>query len=344
MRNTILITIAAASVSFMMPAAHAASFTPQVFATSSAIGATSPDSVTFGDGSVWVSYQNGADSAGASGSSTVARYSLSGAVMHTWSIAGNVDGLKVDPSTGLVWALQNNDGNSALTVINPTSNGTTSYSYGSSYTNVANRGFDDVVFSAGKVYLSETNPAAGSDPVILQLTSGLTSPLAVSPILSAGAVTDPDSLKLSPTGDLVLTGEADQLLVFVHNAGTAGQTTTTLGLHNSTGGAITGLPDDTVWATDTGGFFFIADTGANTVYRVTATGLTTGSAFIDVGAVFGSLDTGTGNVTSIFTGTSPHGVDFVSFANSPEPGSLFSVLGGLLLCAGIARRKRRSGK
>jgi len=344
MRNTIFIITAAAFVSFMMPAARAGSFTPQVFATGSAIGATSPDSVTFGDGSVWVSYQNGADSTGASGSSTVARYSLSGAVMHTWTIAGNVDGLKVDPSTGLVWALQNNDGNSALTVINPTTNGTTGYTYGSSYTNVANRGFDDVVFTAGKVYLSETNPAAASDPVILQLTSGLSSPLAVAPILSAGAVTDPDSLKLSPTGDLVLTGEADQLLVFVHNAGTGGQSTTTLALHNSTGGAITGLPDDTVWASDTGGFFFVADTGANTVYRIIATGLTVGSSFIDVGAVFGSLDLGTGDVTPILTGVSPHGVDFVSFANAPEPGSLYFVLSGVLLCGGLARLKRRSGK
>jgi hypothetical protein len=344
MRNTIFIITAAAFVSFMMPTARAGSFTPQVFATGSAIGATSPDSVTFGDGSVWVSYQNGADSTGASGSSTVARYSLSGAVMHTWTIAGNVDGLKVDPSTGLVWALQNNDGNSALTVIDPTSSGTTSYSYGSSYTNVPNRGFDDVVFSAGKVFLSETNPASGTDPVIVQLTSGLNSPLVVVPVLSAGTLTDPDSLKLTPNGDLALTGEADQSLTFVHNPGTVGQTTTLLALHNSTGGAISGLPDDIAYATATGGFFFVADTGSNTVYMMTATGLTLGSAFINVGSVFGSLDLATGNVTPIFTGVSPHGMDFVSFANAPEPDSLFFMVSGLLLCAGIARMKRRSRK
>lgn len=88
------------------------------------ISSTSPDSIGFGDGSVWVSYQNGADSPGASGSGTVVCYSLAGAVINTWTIAGNVDGLRLDPS-GKVWALQNNDGNSALTVIDPTTNATT---------------------------------------------------------------------------------------------------------------------------------------------------------------------------------------------------------------------------
>src|ERR1700758_61262 len=92
-------------------------YTVQTFATGTSVGATQPDSVSYGDGSIWVAYTNGADSTGLSGSSTIVRYSTTGAVQTSWSIAGNVDGLRVDPSTGLVWALQNNDGNSALTVI-----------------------------------------------------------------------------------------------------------------------------------------------------------------------------------------------------------------------------------
>ncbi len=117
------------ALSCMAPTAQlqAAAFTVQTFATGAAVGGTSPDPVEFGDGSPWISYQNGADSAGASGASTVVRYSPSGSVLKTWSIAGNVDGLRIDPSTGFVWALQNNDGNSALTVINPLSNATTAY-------------------------------------------------------------------------------------------------------------------------------------------------------------------------------------------------------------------------
>ena len=87
-------------------------YTVRVCATGSAVSGTSPDSVTFGDGSLWIAYQNGADTAGASGSSTVVRFSPAGAVLNTWTIKGNVDGLNIDPTSGLVWALQNNDGNS----------------------------------------------------------------------------------------------------------------------------------------------------------------------------------------------------------------------------------------
>ena len=173
------------SLFFVSSALADSTYKTQIFATGLAAGGTSPDSVTYGDGSVWVAYQNGADTAGASGSSTVVRYSPDGAIENSWTIKGNVDGLKVDPNTGLVWALQNNDGNSALTVINPTSNATTSYTYGNSYTNSANRGFDDVVFTKGSVYLSETNPVSGTDPVILKLSTGLNSPLQISPILNS---------------------------------------------------------------------------------------------------------------------------------------------------------------
>jgi hypothetical protein len=308
---------------------QAASFLSQsVFATGASIGATAPDSVTFGAGSLWVAYTNGAASDGSSGSSTVVRYSVSGAVLHQWNISGNVDGLKVDSSTGLVWALQNNDANAALTTIDPNTNATNGYSYGGSYTNSANRGFDDVVFSNGKTYLSETNPTSSSDPILLQLTTSLVSPLQVHGLLNAGSITDPDSLKLTPNGDLALTGEADQSIVFIKNPGAGNQSVSILPLL----GIGAGKPDDTIFATDTAGLIIYADTGANKVYKVVAKDLAPGSVFIDVGNEFGSLDTGTGVVTPIFTGISPHGADFVTFqaAGVPEPASLFTLLGGLL--------------
>jgi hypothetical protein len=297
--------------------AVASSFNVQVFATGGAVGGTSPDPVLFGDGSVWVAYQNGADSAGASGSSTLVRYTPSGAVLHTWSVAGNVDGLRINPS-GQIWAMQNNDGNSALTVINPATNATSPFSYGSSYTangNSLGRGFDDAAFVKGQVFMSETNPASGSDPIIVKLTTGLSSPLQIAGLLNStvrsttlatGAqgsttITDPDSLILTPAGDLALTGEADQTIVFVHNPGAANQTESFISLLGTNGQAISCNPDDTIYPTATQGFFYIADTGANTVYRITATGLAPGSVYIDVGNVFGSLDLSTGIVTPIFT-------------------------------------------
>ena len=324
-------------------------YTVHVFATGAAVSSTAPDSVTYGDGSLWIAYQNGADSTGASGSSTVVRYSPSGAVLNTWTIKGNVDGLNIDPTSGLVWALQNNDGNSALTTINPLTNATTAYTYGNTYTNVANRGFDDLVFTHGNVFISETNPASGTDAIVVKLTSGLNSPLQISPILNStftgtnlatgmpGSVTiaDSDSLKLTTTGLLALTGEADQKIAFITNPGTASQTETFLALLGTNGLPITGLPDDTIFPNAADGFFYIADTGANTVYRIAASGLAPGSVYIDVGDEFGILDTTTGIVTPIFTGVSPHGATFVA-QSVPEPSTVDLTLAGALLFALIA--------
>lgn len=340
--------------------ASAASFDVQQFATGTAIGASSPDSVLYGDGSIWIAYTNGADSTGASGSSTVVRYTPSGTVLNTWSIAGNVDGLRVDPN-GQIWAMQNNDGNSALTVINPVTNGTTAYTYGSSYTangNAAGRGFDDAQFLKGQTFLSETNPVLGTDPIVVRLTTGLSSPLQIAGILNStftgtnlatGAlasttITDPDSLILTPAGDLALTGEADQTIVFIHNPGATNQSESFIPLLGSNGQPITGNPDDTIYPTATAGFIYIADTGANIVYRITANGLTPGSVYVDVGDEFGSLDTSTGIVTPIFTGVSPHGGEFVTFADAgvPEPASVSLMIAGMALIGLLGERIARS--
>jgi len=103
-------------------------------------------------------------------------------------------------------------------------------------------------------------------------------------------------------------------------------------LLGANGLAITGNPDDTIFPNAANGFFYIADTGANTVYRIAATGLAPGSVYIDVGDEFGILDTTTGIVTPIFTGVSPHGADFVPLAQSvPEPSTMSLTLASILL-------------
>jgi hypothetical protein len=340
-----LLVIAAVFSITCMAATAAPTYLVQTFATGTSLGSTQPDSITYGDGSIWVSYQNGADSTGLSGSSTVVRYSPTGTVQNTWSIAGNVDGLRIDPSSGLVWALQNNDGNSTLTTINPVSNSTTLYTYGNSYTNAPNRGFDDVQFPHGNTFLSETNPASNSDPIVLRLTTGLSSPLQVAGILnsqftginlatglsSTDTITDSDSLILAPNGDLVLTGEADKQLVFIHNAGQTNQSESFINLLGTNGN-----PDDSAFPMSASGYFLVSDTGANTVYKIWASNLAPGSVYVDVGTEFGILDLSTGIVTPIFTGTSPHGLAFVP---TPEPGTLVSVLSGLAMCGGFLGRR-----
>ena len=125
-------------------------------------GLTAPDSITTGDGSVFVEYGNGADSTGAMGSSTIIQYDKSGNVQHTYDIAGSVDGLKYNPTTGKVWALQNQDGNSTLSLIDPK---THKVSAPIPFANSsATRGYDDVVFEGNKVFLSYTNPSTDANP------------------------------------------------------------------------------------------------------------------------------------------------------------------------------------
>jgi hypothetical protein len=77
-------------------------------------GATQPDSIVVDGLNVYVGYNNGAAKDGSSGSSTIALFTPTGpngtwAVARTWSVAGHNDGLKVDPTTHKVWALQNED-------------------------------------------------------------------------------------------------------------------------------------------------------------------------------------------------------------------------------------------
>ncbi len=144
--------------------ASAASFTSSVFATGSAVSSTAPDSVSYGGGSLWIEYGNGARSTDYSGKSTIVQYGLYGSVQNSYSIAGSVDGLKYNPSTGMVWALQNQDANSKLSVINPTTKVVSSFTYGAPYpASSGTRGFDDVAFLGSNVYMSQSNPASATD-------------------------------------------------------------------------------------------------------------------------------------------------------------------------------------
>lgn len=71
-------------------------------------------------------------------------------------------------------------------------------------------------------------------------------------------------------------------------------------------------PDDAIFPTASHGSFYVADTGANPVYAITASGLVSNTSLhADVGDAFNSVNTSTGVVTPILAGVSPHGMDFV---------------------------------
>jgi hypothetical protein len=299
-----------------------------IFATGTAVNATGPDSITVGNGSVWVSYTNGADSTGLGGSSTVVQYDLKGNIRHQYSIAGSVDGVKIDPETGLVWALQNQDGNSTLTLIDP-KHGITSDSPLQYAVAPATSGYDDVVFRGTQIFLSYTNPSLPGDPTI-QLLENRSSPLQVSPVLTMGATgtdlatgqhdqatsdSDPDSLKSTPGGGLMLSSGADGQLIFVQNPGKPKQSVAFLTLRDpSTGGAVSGL-DDAVFVTAEKGTFYLTDTGNNRVLTIQAEDLPYGSLYACVGSLneFARVDLKTGMLTALVPNLkAPHGLVFVA--------------------------------
>lgn len=330
--RTSMCAILTAAICIGRTEANAASFTPSVFATGAAVSATAPDSVTYGGGSVWIEYGNHANSSDYAGKSTIAQYSTAGAIQNTYSLAGSVDGLKYNPNTGQIWALQNQDGNSQLSIINPATKAISTFYYGHAYMSVAgSRGFDDVAFIGNNVYLSETNPASTADAVVVKLNSATPStPINFTSIQTGAGVlaTDPDSLKSTPTGGLVLTGEHDGALTFISNPGLPTQTAASLKLSGA-GGAKIGSPDDSIYATSTSGTFYVTDTAANTVYAINASGLTANSSlFVNVGTEFGALDPSTGVVTEILAGSGLHGAAFVP---TPEPASFGIAIAGLAI-------------
>jgi len=133
-------------------------------------GTSQPDSIAVDASNIYVGYQNGVAKDGSDGkSSTIVQYNIAGGVVQTFSVLGHNDGLKVDPTTHLLWALQNEDANPNLAVINTTTKAITLYTFD---TPLAGGGFDDITFVGGKVFLSESNPAnnPNNQPAVVQVT------------------------------------------------------------------------------------------------------------------------------------------------------------------------------
>jgi hypothetical protein len=342
-----------------------------VFANGAAVMGTEPDSVTVGGGSVWVEYGNGVDSTGViPGDSTIVQYSMSGAIQNTYQISGEVDGLKYNPTTGMVWALQNQDANSTLSLINPTTGTVTGplmyaappYAYGPNSGPGANngRGYDDVAFLGGKVYLSYTNPASPGDSVLQILDQGnnpsgtLTTTSILRALQTGTDSPDIDSLKSTPFGDLVLTSEGDgvptsnPVISLIANPGVAGQTVTNVVVTDGAGNDVQGM-DDVLFPGATSGTLFVADTDSNNVYEVRLTGLDPNTPIVSLGSFneVGLVNLATGVATPLLTGADlpdgtlngPHGLDFLPNV-VPEPQTWILMLLGVGALGAATRRRR----
>jgi hypothetical protein len=124
---------------------------------------------------------------------------------------------------------------------------------------------------------------------------------------------DPDSLKLTPFGDLMLTSGDDGQLIFVAHPGRDEQAVSFLTLRDPiTHRPVSGL-DDAVFATARRGVFYLADTGNNRILAIHADDLEFGSLYASVSSAHAlvSVNLRTGNVFPFVANLNgPHGLAF----------------------------------
>lgn len=299
-----------------------------VFATAPT-GLSAPDSLAVLDDHVFVGYGDGHAPDGSDGlSSQIVEYRMDGSIVRIYTVLGHNDGLKVDPITHRLWALQNEDANARLVIIDPRTQDQKLYLFGPA---AHGGGYDDIVFRGCKVYISASNPQLNPNtaPAIVsaQLNNGTVN---VEPVLLGDATAtdiptgatvqlnlqDPDSMTLDLRGNIVLDSQADQELIFVSHPGSSDQEVRRLPLSYETAtGPVSVETDDTAFVSSREGFILFADKGLNAVFTLTTDDFDQGTAYTaaDGGPFVGTLDLATGVVTPVVTGLKgPGGLIFVS--------------------------------
>jgi hypothetical protein len=291
-------------------------------------GLSAPDSIAVLDGHVFVGYGDGHLPDGSDGlSSQIVEYKMDGSVVRTYTVVGHNDGLKVDPVTHLLWAIQNEDANANLVIINTETHQRKLFTFGPT---PHGGGYDDIVFRGCKVYISASNPAKNPNTGPAIVSAHLEGNLVeVEPVLAGEAnaidiltdatvglnLQDPDSMTLDPLGNIVLDSQGDQELIIVSNPGSHNQRVLRLPLSFlAPGGPAPVETDDTAFVTSSEGFLLFADKGLNTVYKISKNAFAPGTAYTaaDGGPFIGTLDFTTGVITPIVTGLkNPGGMMFV---------------------------------
>jgi hypothetical protein len=294
-------------------------------------GLTNPDSITDFQGTIFVEYANATQPDGTGGNSSIVQFDSTGKILHTYQVVGKSDGMKFNPYDGKIWCLRNEDSNPAVTLIDPVAGTQKNYTYADP--TLHGGGYDDVVFLNGQVFISASNPNLPTTPPQQNVYPSIVTAtivgnkIFVQKVLNGNATltdiatgnsvvslqSDPDSLKVDPSGNLVLDSQADGDLIFLNAPGFPNQVGYVLHLSNGTTTQVT--VDDSVFPTASSGTIYVVDTKANTVYAVTSHVFPPNSAFGDSDGtgVVGRIDLQTGNFTPIVTGLgSPHGALFVS--------------------------------
>ena len=280
---------------------------------------TQPDSIVQWHDSVIIGFENHVAKDGTDGkSSTLVQFSRTGEVQRTFSVQGHNDGLRIVNGNQL-WALQNEDANPNLVVIDLRSGASHLYSFPPT---PHQGGYDDMVVKDGQVYISASNPtldANGNNPfpalvratlsgnmVVLQtVLNGNATATDIPTGQSVGLIlTDPDSMSVDPRGNIVLDSQADSELIFIRDPLGEHQAVGRLSISSSAGPGIT--LDDTAFAPAARGSLLVTDVGGDAIYRIDAGtfGFEPGVAYSasDTFGLVGTLNLDTGELTPIVTG------------------------------------------
>lgn len=323
-------------------------YTIGVFASNPA-GLSKPDSIAFNATNIFVGYGNGGAPDGTNGAiSNVIEYDLNGNQVHNFQIPGHNDGLRINPTNGELWALQNEDANATLTIINLKSDKVTTYNFASPVPHGG--GYDDLVFDGDSVFISASNPANNPNTAQAIVTARVAgNHIATTPILNGNALAtdvrtngtvtlnlqDPDSMIFGgPVARLIMTSQGDGELILVQHPGLPCHQAFVVPLTSPVMyGNVIGdtQADDTVFASTTTGRLLVADKSLGKVYAITTprfepfTYYFAVSVFTDPSgatlsqSLVGQTNLATGVVTPIVTGLSnPGGMAFVPATIPPS--------------------------
>ena len=179
--------------------------------------------------------------------------------------------------TNQLWVLQNQDGNSALTTIDPSTDTKTKYTYTNPSAHHAASTMSPL--SAAMLTSATRTPPITATRLFTARALGGGKVTLGNPVLSYGdagtndasgnsLVNDPDSLDLTPNGSLLLTGGDDGALTTVSHPGGCESIGQLRGLCSTAAGSrVSGL-DDVVFGGAAAQDLLVADTKNNTIYRV----------------------------------------------------------------------------
>ena len=253
-----------------------------------------PDDIVLLDGKLFVAFQNGVgpqgepSSSGNNTASTLVELTGKGDVIWQWDLMGKIDGLGADRTSGTVVAAVNEDGNSSLYRIDPSTTGSRSavhYLYDQNPLPHGG-GTDGVTFMNGLMLISASAPTVSDGPAVYSVTlhppvsPGGTGTASATTLFADNApanpadsgapsqlaLTDPDSNIAVPSsaprfgGDFMLDSQGDQQQVYVDDPGTSDQSLSVLQLSQSV--------NDTSFATDEDGTLFVTDASNNSVDTV----------------------------------------------------------------------------